>query len=130
MSKTLRISCLCGAAALGVASAAVADVSGLVGNTVIAYERQHREITIKVQLHADGTYQTWISGGLGKPATTQGTWNERDGRLCYTQTSLPVPGRPTHFCAHDMNGKKVGDAWLERWDDGMWYKARVVAGSD
>jgi hypothetical protein len=29
-----------------------------------------------------------------------------------------------------MDGRKVGDTWLERWDDGRWYKGRVVAGVD
>lgn len=129
MMKTLRISVLSGAAALGVASVALADVSGLFGNTLVEYDRQNPEIVVKVQLYADGTYQTWVSAGF-KPITTTGTWKEQDGKLCYTQTSKPIPGRPTYFCAKGMVGRKVGDTWIERgWDDGRWYKGPVVAGS-
>jgi hypothetical protein len=128
MTKTLWVSLLSGAAALGVVSVALADVSGLVGNTLVEYDRQNHEIVIKTQLHADGSYQSWISAG---PATitTNGTWKELDGKLCYTQTSKPIPGRPTYFCAKGMDGRKVGDTWLRRDDDyGRWYKGRVVAG--
>jgi hypothetical protein len=128
MLSTLRLSVLGGAAALGVVSVAVADMSGLVGNTLVEYDRQNPEIVIKVQLYADGSYQSWVSAGF-KPITTQGTWKEQDGKLCYTQTSKPIPGRPTYFCAKGMDGKKVGDTWLRRDDDyGRWYKGRVVAG--
>jgi len=129
MLNTLRIFLLSGAAALAVVPVAVADVSGLIGNTSVLYDRQNPEMVIKVQLYADGTYQTWISAGF-KTVTTKGTWTEQDGKLCYTQTSEPVPGRPIRFCAHNMDGKKVGDTWLERWDDGRMYKGRVVAGSN
>ena len=130
MLNTLRISLLGGVAALGVASVAVADMSGLFGNTIVAFDRRNPEIVVKTQLNADGTYQAWVSGNLGKPVTTQGTWNEQDGKLCYTQTSPPIPGRPIHFCIHDMDGKKVGDTWIDRWEDGGTYKSRVVAGSN
>jgi hypothetical protein len=128
MLNTLRVSLLSGAAALGVVSVALADMSGLFGNTVVEYDRQNPEIVVKVQIHPDGTYQTWVSAGF-RPITTTGTWAERDGKLCYTQTSKPIPGRPSYFCAKGMDGKKVGDTWIERgWDDGRWYKGRVVAG--
>ena len=40
MLNTLRISLLTGAAALAMVSVAVADVSGLIGNTVVEYDRQ------------------------------------------------------------------------------------------
>ena len=129
VSNTHRISLLGGAAALAVASLALADVSGLIGNTVVEYDRQNPEIVIKTQLHADGTYQTSVSAGF-KPITTAGTWKEQDGKLCYTQTSKPIPGNPTHSCAHDMDGKKVGDTWVEQWPNGRMFKAQVVAGSN
>jgi hypothetical protein len=129
MLNPLRISLLSGAAALGVVSVALADVSGLFGNTSVLYDRQNPEFVVKVQLHADGTYQTWVSAGF-KPITTMGTWMERDGKLCYIQTSKPIPGTPTYFCAKGMGGRKVGDTWLERWDDGRMFKGRVVAGSN
>ncbi len=130
MLNTFRTSLLTGAAALAMVSAAVADVSGLIGNTVVEYDRQKPEIVVKTQLYADGTYQSWVSWP-GGDTTTKGTWKEQDGKLCYTQTSKPIPGRPTYFCAKGMDGKKVGDTWIERgWDDGRWYKSRVVAGSN
>jgi hypothetical protein len=130
MSKTLRVSVLSGAAALGVVSVALADMSGLVGNTLVEYDRQSPEIVIKARLHADGSYQSWVSDGL-TTITTQGTWKEQDGKLCYTQTSKPIPGRPTYFCAKGMDGKKVGDTWLRRDNDyGRMYKGRVVAGTN
>jgi hypothetical protein len=129
MLKKFRSALLSGAAALGVASVAMADMSGLVGNTLVEYDRQNPELVIKVQLHADGSYQSWVSAGF-KALMMTGTWKEQDGKLCYTQTSNPIPGRPTYFCAKGMDGKKVGDTWLRRDDDyGRWYKGRVVAGS-
>jgi hypothetical protein len=111
-------------------SVALADMSGLVGNTLVEYDRQNHEIVIKVQLHADGSYQSWVGDGL-TTVTTTGTWKEQDGKLCYTQTSKPIRGRPTYFCAKGMNGKKVGDTWLRRDDDyGRMYTGTVVAGTN
>jgi hypothetical protein len=124
MANRFRIALLSGAAALAVAGVAIADVSGLVGNTILRYERQHPELVVKLQLNADGSFQALIDTKI----TATGAWEERDGKLCFSITSKQPPGRPSHFCAHGMDGKKVGDSWLERWDDGHWYKARVVAG--
>ena len=129
MLKTLRIALLIVAAALGVAPVAVADMSGLFGNTSVLYDRQKPEFVVKVQLYADGTYQTWVSGGF-RTIMTNGTWKEQDGKLCYTQTSKAIPGTPIYFCAKGMDGRKVGDTWLERWDDGRMFKGRVIAGSN
>jgi hypothetical protein len=129
MLSTHRFSVLVGATALGVASVALADVSGLFGNTVVEYDRQNPQFVVKVQLYADGTYQSSASVGF-KTITTTGTWKEQDGKLCYTQTSTPTPGTPTYFCAKGGDGMKVGDTWIERWPDGRMFKARVVAGSN
>jgi hypothetical protein len=127
MLTMLRIFLVSGAAALGMVSVAIADMSGLIGNTIVEHDRQNPEVVVKTQLYADGSYQTWVSGG----ATSKGTWKERDGKLCYTQTSTPLPGYPTYFCAKGMDGRKVGDIWIERgWADGRWYQGRVVAGSN
>jgi len=104
-----------------------AEMSGLFGNTIIQYDRQNPEFVVRGQLFADGTYQTWASGGF-KTITTMGTWKEQDGKLCYTQSSKPIPGTPTYFCAKGMDGRKVGDTWIERWPDGRTFKGRVVAG--
>ena len=74
---------------------------------------------------------TQITVGMREVHAKQKRWKEQDGKLCYTQTSKPIPGRPTYFCAKGMDGKKVGDTWIERgWSDGRWYKGRVVAGSN
>ena len=129
MIKTLRISLLSGAIALGAASVALADVSGLFGNTVVEYDRHNPEFVVKVRIYPDGTYQAWTSAGFNT-ITTQGTWKEQDGKLCYTQTSKPTPGNPTYFCARGDAGRKVGDTWIERWPDGRIFKGRVVAGSN
>ncbi|MEJ0005485.1 MAG: hypothetical protein WDM77_03635 [Steroidobacteraceae bacterium] len=129
MSNTFRISLMGGAAGLAVASVALADMSGLFGNTSVLFDRRNPEFVVKVQLFADGTYQTGVSGGF-KTITTTGTWKEVDGKLCYTQISKPIPGTPTFFCSKGMDGKKVGDTWLERWDDGRMFKGRVVPGSN
>ena len=129
MSSTYRFSVLAGATALGLALAAHADVSGLIGNTMVEYDRQNPQIVIKTQLFADGSYQSSVSAGFNT-ITTTGTWKEQDGKVCYTQTSKPIPGRPTYFCAKGGLGQKVGDTWIERWNDGRMYKGRVVAGSN
>ncbi len=109
-----------GAMALG--GAALADMSGLVGNTI--------EITtpngvIKVQLHADMTYQTTLPNG----STIKGTWADQGGQLCYTQTDPPPQaGAPSPFCAPGMDGKKVGDSWTMSGPNGASMTQQVVAG--
>jgi hypothetical protein len=124
MLNSLRVSLLSGAVSLVVVSLAVADISGLIGNTKLHYDRQHPEIVVKIQLNADGSFQALVD----RNTTAAGTWREQDGKLCYTITSKQPAGRPNHVCARGMDGKKVGDTWIERWDDGRWYKGRVVAG--
>lgn len=128
MLNAIRLCILGGAGALGLVAVAVADVSGLIGNTLVLHDRQNPEIVIKTQLNADGSYDASVSDGLNTTVTT-GTWKEQDGKLCYTQTSKPIPGRPTYFCAKGMDNRKVGDTWLERWNDGRMYKGQVIAGS-
>ena len=129
MWNTLRISLLSCAAALGPVSVALADVSGLFGNTSVLYDRQNPEFVVKVQLYADGTYQSSVTVGFNT-ITTTGTWKEQDGKLCYTTTSKPIAGFPTYHCAKGMDGLKVGDTWIERWPDGRMFKGRVVAGTN
>ena len=145
MLSTHHFSVLAGTTALGVAASLLAacasvpqrsarliaqeDVPGLIGNTIVEYDRQNPEFVVKVQLHADGTYRSSAGSGF-KPVTTAGSWQEEDGKLCYTQTSTPIPGNPSHSCAPDMDGKKVGDTWIERWPNGRTFKAEVIAGSN
>jgi hypothetical protein len=109
-------------AALGLCGAAHADMSGMVGNTVVLAGGDN---TIKVQLHADGTYQTSLSNGT----TVKGTWADNGGQLCYTQTDpAPPAGRPNPFCVPGMDGKKVGDTWSQPGPGGATMNGSVVAG--
>ena len=110
------------AAALVYAGAAHADMSGLVGNTIQL--SGGNGFSVKVQLHADGTYQTTTAQGVVK-----GTWKDDGGKLCYTQTDpAPPAGRPNPFCAEGMDGKKVGDTWTIPGQNGASMKGSVAAG--
>jgi hypothetical protein len=60
------------------------DFAGLVGNTMVLREG-NREA--KVQLHADGSYKTYLNGEL----MTKGTWQEDEGQLRYAQTYPTAP---------------------------------------
>jgi hypothetical protein len=93
------------AAGLALAGVAHADMSGLVGNTILINGPPGGPI--KIQLKSDGTYQTVSAAG-----TAKGTWKADGDKLCYTQTDpAPPAGRPNPFCAQGMDGKKVGDTW-------------------
>ena len=125
MRNSVRFGLVLAAAVLGLAGgAAQADMSGMVGNTIVLSGDNNMQI--KVQLHADGTYQTAISGG----PTMKGTWKDKDGQLCYTQTDpAPQQGQPAEFCAAGMNGHKVGDTWTQAGPGGSGgLKGAVVAG--
>lgn len=118
--KPVRV-LLLAAAAAAFAGAAYADVSGLVGNTVVLTMGNGGQI--KVQLHADGSYQTTTPQG-----TVKGAWKFDNGQLCYTQTDpAPPAGRTNPFCAPGMDGKKVGDTWSQQGPGGSMQGA-VVAG--
>ena len=122
MSKITGLGLLAGAAALALAGAAQADMSGMVGNTIVL--AGDNNLQIKVQLHADGTYQTSLGG-----ATMKGTWKDKDGQLCYTQLDpAPQQGQPAEFCAQGMSGRKVGDTWTQPGPGGASMKGSVVAG--
>ena len=122
MRMSVRLGLAAAAAALGVAGAAQADMSGMVGNTITL--AGDNNLQIKVQLHADGTYQTLVGG-----QTVKGTWKDKDGQLCYTQTDpAPAAGQPAEFCAQGMNGRKVGDSWTQPGPGGASMKGAVVAG--
>ncbi len=123
MAKVSRV-CLVGAmAALALSGTAWADMSGLVGNTIAVNTPGG---VIKVQLHADGAYQTLgPNGPIGG-----GTWSEdANGGLCYNQsTPAPAPGQPNPFCVPGMSGKKVGDTWTQSGQDGSSISLSVVGG--
>jgi hypothetical protein len=123
MRMTIGLSVLAGAVALTLAGAAQADMSGMVGNTIVLSGDNNMQI--KVQLHADGTYQTTIAGG----PTMKGTWKDKDGQLCYTQTDPAPQAGQSDFCAQGMNGHKVGDTWTQAGPGGNGsLKGSVVAG--
>ena len=122
MLNAFRVGCLACAASLALAGAAHADMSGMVGNTIVLNGANN--LVIKVQLHADGTYQTAVGAG---PAV-KGTWKDKAGQLCYTQTDpAPPAGQPAEFCAPGMNGRKVGDTWTQQGPGGQ-LNGSVVAG--
>ncbi len=102
--NTFRIALLIGAGALGIVSVGVADVSGLIGNTILHYDRQHPEFVVKIQLNADGSFQALVD----RNTTATGTWEEQGNKLCYTITSKQPPGRPNHFCARGDGRQKSG----------------------
>lgn len=119
--RPVRVLLLAAAAASALAGAAYADVSGLVGNTVLLTTPNGGQI--KVQLHSDGTYVTTTPQG-----SVKGAWKFDAGQLCYTQTDpAPPAGRPNPFCAPGMDGKKVGDTWSQQGPGGE-MKGSVVAG--
>jgi hypothetical protein len=110
------------AAALALAGAAHADMSGLVGNTVNLSGANG--FSVKVQLHPDGTYQTTTAQG-----TVKGTWKADGAQLCYTQTDpAPAAGRPNPFCVQGMDGRKVGDTWTQPGPGGATMNGTVTAG--
>ena len=123
MAKFSQALLIGAAAALALAGSAWADMSGLVGNSIAINTPNG---VIKVQLHADGTYQTvGANGPVGS-----GTWSEdANGGLCYSQTTpAPPAGRPNPFCAPGMSGKKVGDSWTQAGQGGATTSLSVVAG--
>ena len=120
--KIARLLVIGSAAALFGAGAAWADMSGMVGNTVQLSGANG--FSVKVQLHADGTYQTTTAQGVVK-----GTWKADGAQLCYTQTDpAPEAGRPNPFCVQGMDGKKVGDTWTQPGPGGAAMNGSVVAG--
>ncbi len=122
MLNAIRVGALAGAAVLALAGVAHADMSGMVGNTIVLTGANN--MSIKVQLHADGSYQTAIGGG----PTVKGTWKDNNGQLCYHQTDpAPAAGQQADFCAPGMNGRKVGDTWTQQGPGGQ-MNGTVVAG--
>jgi hypothetical protein len=109
-------------AALAVGGVAWADMSGLVGNTVVLSGANN--FSVKVQLHSDGTYQTTTAQG-----TVKGTWKADGTKLCYSQTDpAPAAGRPNPFCVDGMDGKKVGDTWTQPGPGGANMNGTVTVG--
>jgi hypothetical protein len=118
----LRVFLIGAGAAVALGGAAWADMSGLVGNTI--HMTGPNNMDIKVQIKADGTYQTVSAQG-----TVKGTWKADGDKLCYTQTDpAPPAARPNPFCAQGMDGKKVGDTWTVPGPNNTTMNGSVVAG--
>jgi hypothetical protein len=107
-----------------VATAARADVSGLVGNTVVG-TTPGDGLTRRIQLHADGTYRIVVSDG----SASSGTWSLDGVKLCYFALDpKPAAGAPNPLCVEGMDGHKLGDAWTTTGHHGLQMKMTVVKG--
>jgi hypothetical protein len=89
--------------AVAAAGAARADMSGLVGNTVIGSTPDG--LTRKIMLRADGSYRITVSDG----SYSAGTWKADGAKLCYLRVE-PKPD-PNPFCVEGLDGHKAGDSW-------------------
>ena len=119
----LLIPAAAGAALLLVASAAMADVSGLVGNTVVGTFPDGN--TVKVHMKADGTFDQTMGG-----QAASGTYAIDPAKgVCMTQTTPAPPADAQPMCVPSLDGKKVGDSWdLPGPKEGTTVKVTVVAG--
>jgi hypothetical protein len=106
-----------------VASAAGADMSGLVGNTVIGSTPDG--LTRRIQLHADGTYRITVSDG----SMSTGTWSAKASKLCYLRIDpKPGPNDSNPLCVDGFDNHKLGDAWTTTGHHGLLMKMTVVRG--
>jgi hypothetical protein len=111
------------AAVLAAASPAMADMSGLVGNTV--FGQSPDGVVRQIWLDADGGYRISLSDGQ----VSTGRWSEKDGRLCYDRLQPPPgPGAPNPLCVEGFDGHGPGDRWEAPWRDGKTLKMWVVKG--
>jgi hypothetical protein len=99
---------------------------GMVGNTLVS---EGNGMEVRVQLHADGTYDKEVrQGGNSVVSTSKGIWRDVNGALCTVQTyPRPQVGEIFHVCARHMAGKKAGDTWYAMWPSGAMFKGRVLA---
>ncbi|HEY5411697.1 MAG TPA: hypothetical protein VIJ94_13330 [Caulobacteraceae bacterium] len=105
------------------ASAAQADVAGLVGHTVVGATPDG--LTRRIQLRADRTYRISVSDG----STSTGTWSTKGDKLCYFRIQPePAPGDLNPLCVEGLDGHKLGDAWTTTGHHGLPMKMTVVRG--
>ena len=124
MREMIRLGLLAGAATLGLAGPALADMSGLVGNTVVG-TTPGDGLTRRIQLHADGTYRIAVSDG----SASTGTWSVQGARLCYLAVDpKPAAGAPNPLCVEGLDGHKPGDAWTTTGHHGLEMKMTVIRG--
>src|SRR3954470_11524809 len=102
----LLVSVAAGAALFLVSTAALADVSGLVGNTVVGTFPDGK--TIKVHIKAGGAFDNVMPDG----SAASGTFTDDAKGVCFTQTTPPPPaGMEAPNCVATLSGKKLGDNW-------------------
>lgn len=105
MSRLL-VATAAGAALFLASTAAMADVSGLVGNTVVGTFPDGK--TMKVHVKADGSFSNVMPDG----SAVSGTYTDDAKGVCFTQTTPPPEaGMAGPNCVATLSGKKVGDAW-------------------
>ncbi len=107
---------------LSLTGPAFADVSGLVGNTVIATTSDG--ITRRIRLHADGTFLISVSDGT----SATGRWSEKDGKLCYDRDAPIGHEPPPQLCVEGFAGHRLGDRWTLPGHKGLVMTAKVVKG--
>ena len=103
-----------GALAAGPASA---DMSGLVGNTIVA-NYSDGSVT-KVHPAADGTFTIQRPGG-----TFHGTWKDDGQQVCYQESDPSVKA----VCS-PSTPRKVGDSWSVTDPNGVTVTVTIAAGS-
>jgi len=103
-----------GALAAGPASA---DMSGLVGNTIVA-NYSDGSVT-KVRPAADGTFTIERSGG-----SFHGTWKDDGQQVCYQESDPSIKA----VCS-PSTPRKVGDSWSVTDPNGVTVTVKIVAGS-
>jgi hypothetical protein len=110
-------------AALAAAGAARADMSGLVGATVVGSTPDG--LTRKIMLRADGGYRITVSDG----SYSAGTWKADGTKLCYTRLDpKPGPNDRNPFCVEGLDGHKVGDTWTTTGHNNLPMTMSVVRG--
>ena len=119
----LAAAALAALAGLTLAGPASADMSGLVGNTVVGSTPD--KLTRRIQLHADGSFRISVSDG----SVSTGTWTSDGPKLCYNMISPPpAAGAPNPLCVDGLDGHKVGDSWMTTGHRGLPMTMTVVAG--
>ena len=103
-----------GALAAGPASA---DMTGGVGNTIVA-NYSDGSVT-KVHPAADGTFTIERNGG-----TFHGTWTDADGQVCYQESDPSIKAVCSPSTPH-----KVGDSWSVTDPNGVTVTVKIVAGN-
>jgi len=103
-----------GALAAGPASA---DMSGLVGNTIVA-NYSDGSVT-KVHPTADGTFTIERAGG-----TFHGTWKDDGQQVCYQESDPSVKA----VCS-PSTPRKVGDSWSVTDPNGVTVTVTIAAGN-